>query len=1125
MKICLYIFVRLSLFDVSTLPLYLHPHQIKIDFIYTVDGDTSPSIMSSSPEPEQKRRKFNTSDSTAPNSKFKAGNIIRLRVWNFTTYNYGVFHLSPSLNMIIGPNGTGKSTFVAAVCLVLGGKIDLIRRKSTDSMIKSGEKQSTIEIVLSAGEDKPTITIERVITLKLTKSQWKINGSSSDATKVSNIVKRLNIQLDNLCHFLPQERVAEFASLSPEKLLLEMERTIGDNTLLEKHQLLIDLDQSLVEVSAKVESAEEYINALKEDVGTYAREAERFQEYEEKTKEIGYHKKLLPYAKLQDLKNLMASLKLVRDRAKQALEEFHKNIDPLRKHAEDAVNLTKILEEELSRIGRKVAQLTLLLSSKAEDLSSDQLKIKECQNKIDNLRSRTKNQKLELQKTIEEKEKITSKLQATQPVDSTQLASLEEQRQEKYDVKSKIEEELDSFKLQATSLTKEIELNEQRLREERKKLDSNDRLEVLRSTGTRYRRELMEMSYKAHLLLRREKQSKGLKYYEAPIISCRVTDVRFAKYFEKIVDNMSLFALYFENDLLYQEVSAILPKDLNVPMRVLSRREPDDKLPRDQLKRLGFDGCLSDFVTGPEPVIRALKQKCFIHMIPVALRAMSEELIQKFIDYITLRPGFKNARFAVENTMFLVTRSKHGSRQTLYQTEHISEAQLMAAEGLTEDIKREIQKRLWTLKEKIAASTERRDIAVTSKDEFLKKKVLADEELRELDNEVRVLKKQKESKARLEDMLRHTESKIESLRKSTTEDYGEQIVESESELIEIYLASSKKVAANAALTEDLANHKMKVKKIELLRQQEENRALTFQSLLREMDKKKELLQEKYREAKSKYDEHKKGDAVKEIKQQNLEGEEREFVKQLAEKYQSQQLLTELFVLQTIERLEDEISVLANVDHGTMALLKTKRADLDVAEKQLPEMQRKKGDLETRIANIHGPWEEELSTIVENISRTFQKKFVAVASDGQVELRKAERYRDWKLEILVKFRENTELKVLDHQSQSGGERAVSTIFFIMSLQGLTNAPIRIVDEINQGMDPKNEKMTHKYLVNTACTSDSSQYFLVTPKLLTGLFYHPDMAVHCIFTGPYLQGGGAESGNEGILNMPLKYNVAA
>jgi chromosome segregation ATPase len=32
--------------------------------------------------------------------------------------------------------------------------------------------------------------------------------------------------------------------------------------------------------------------------------------------------------------------------------------------------------------------------------------------------------------------------------------------------------------------------------------------------------------------------------------------------------------------------------------------------------------------------------------------------------------------------------------------------------------------------------------------------------------------------------------------------------------------------------------------------------------------------------------------------------------------------------------------------------------------------------------------------------------------------------------------------------SGGERAVSTIMYLMALQDLSSAPVRIVDEINQ-----------------------------------------------------------------------------
>lgn len=61
------------------------------------------------------------------------------------------------------------------------------------------------------------------------------------------------------------------------------------------------------------------------------------------------------------------------------------------------------------------------------------------------------------------------------------------------------------------------------------------------------------------------------------------------------------------------------------------------------------------------------------------------------------------------------------------------------------------------------------------------------------------------------------------------------------------------------------------------------------------------------------------------------------------------------------------------------------------------------------------------------------------------------------------RENEQLSVLDSHRQSGGERAVSTIYYLMALQSLARAPFRVVDEINQGMDPRNER----YALRDSC----------------------------------------------------------
>lgn len=52
--------------------------------------------------------------------KHQPGSIVRVKLVNFVTYSAVEFFPGPSLNMVIGPNGTGKSTLVCAICLGLG---------------------------------------------------------------------------------------------------------------------------------------------------------------------------------------------------------------------------------------------------------------------------------------------------------------------------------------------------------------------------------------------------------------------------------------------------------------------------------------------------------------------------------------------------------------------------------------------------------------------------------------------------------------------------------------------------------------------------------------------------------------------------------------------------------------------------------------------------------------------------------------------------------------------------------------------------------------------------------------------------------------------------------------------
>lgn len=59
------------------------------------------------------------------------------------------------------------------------------------------------------------------------------------------------------------------------------------------------------------------------------------------------------------------------------------------------------------------------------------------------------------------------------------------------------------------------------------------------------------------------------------------------------------------------------------------------------------------------------------------------------------------------------------------------------------------------------------------------------------------------------------------------------------------------------------------------------------------------------------------------------------------------------------------------------------------------------------------------------------------------------FESYGLLLKVQFRnDSSSLRLLDAKSQSGGERALTTALFLLSLQEVTQFPFRIVDEINQ-----------------------------------------------------------------------------
>lgn len=1063
-----------------------------------------------------KKRRLNGDD-----DKFKPGFILKVKVKNFTTYSYAEFNLSPTLNMIIGPNGTGKSTLVAAICLGLGGKIDLIKRKTMKSMIKTGQEDSTIEITLKDSEPDLYLVIQRKFTEK--ESVWKLNGEISDEKLIKKICKKFNIQLDNLCHFLPQERVAEFAGLSPEMLLLETQRTLGSGHLLAMHEDLIAKDNMRESLKTDIASIEERLIKLTEEKDRLQEEARRFEEYQEKTQDLINHKMLIPYAQLQDLKERQKHIKKERDLAKKKLENFKSNTRPIEIQLQQAQQEYEVQNTKFQESKSAYQELVTKYDNRKEEISKNLDTIAGLKMTKTTLANKNEMKRIELDKLRQEKEELLLKLNSMPQVDENDLLGNKALRDEKHDEINDLDADVNNSQDKSDSLRSQLSKLKKNIQEQEKKSSSNDKIVVLESNG-RYRSDLLDNAYGAHMYLREQTELKDL-YFEAPVVSCEIVNKKYAKFVEKVIDNNTLLSLTIPTQEVYDKISQILFSKYNAPLRITKEVAYTNQMDQAELNSYGFEGFLSDYISGPKDVLNMLNVISKVNLIPVSSKPLSDQQFKKLLQPDD-RGRIPFMKFIAGDSLFTVSRSKYGSKQYFYTTELVSEARFFGSTGLTQEVKRQIIENIESMIREYRKLKSELERVVNNSEPIKMKRLSVQKEIDHIKAEVDRLQNLKKGKARLETFILQKDERIKKMERDAQKDYTEKIKVIEKKVKEKYDNYAKDTSELSSMIQKLTSFSIKLDQDEFLILQTQNRIVTAEQLKSNLMQYKESLEKAYEEAKHKYNEIKKSDAAQKIREQNASytDEQRDVLSHLAGTYMDSNTLTEKNIREKIQLLEDERALMSTADQSSIETLKNKLYEIEVSERELPNLRNKKDQLDERIEKIYDQWEPELSSLVLKISKAFQKKFTTVASDGQVELAKEQRFKDWKLQILVKFRENSDLKVLDHQSQSGGERAVSTIFYIMSLQGLTDAPFRIVDEINQGMDPRNEKMAHKYLVHTACQNNKSQYFLVTPKLLTGLYYHPDMVVHCIYTGPLIDAVEKDSNKPDFMDLTRSALVA-
>lgn len=1019
--------------------------------------------------------------------KYAESAIIRIKLESFVTYDSLEFMPGPNLNVIIGPNGTGKSTVVCAICLGMGGKpVVLGRAGSVSDFIKYGKNQATIEIELNNKKGKNYV-IRRII-YRSNQSDWFIGDNQSKFKEVEELISSLNIQVANLCQFLPQEKVAEFARMNKIELLESTEKAVGGiemaemhNDLIEKRKLARDFEKDSIQVEESLKREEAINSRLDVQVSSFM---ERRQ-YEEKITWLKRKRACLYYKEKRDEfeKAKKDQVKISKDlnelgNIMEPLEERQKEIDKLVSKQKGALN-SKM--SEIQDYTRSVHTLTTKLSETSErltdmkaDYATKEKELKQRNNKIEDLKT-----SIDLiQNEIEESKSDLAEIQ--------QVAN--RHRQEESQLRQKIEEiSTEEHDLKSEFARQKNELN---------RLDRE--LEQMKNVRDEKMRKLRERANHAHAatewLDNNRQQFKG-KVFEPMVLNINMKIPQAAKYVEHLIPNRDLTSMFlFERseDMHHflSEVRDNRKLAVNaalIPSQPLSNFQPPRSI--EQIKKFGFKSFLRETIDAPEPILVYLCMYTGMHQVPVGddeTQRNISSILPHIDDFSRIYTSSHQYSFSRSRYTQKVSSSSAEVPDAFWLTSSVKADQL----SQIEDRRRAILAKLKEIEAKIyRIGEERKSIetkieAINNETSKLNEKRFRIENLgKKLSAQTAQLKKLESTKTSLVDEVKNIMRLLPEMTKKKANILAE-FSGAASKLIQF---NKERVAAaykEAKLGLEKRQIDVEMRDHILRRNELESEKARFIEIVKRA---KELAQAAL-------------DKASEINGIPLDkGCPPEHKAKFAD------------LPDTVDKIDAEISqtealsqASTNVDEKTVADYFARQKEIERLKAELEKHKKKIKNHKSDYEEKKNTWLTKVEQMIQDINTKFAALFQQLKCTGEICLSRpenSEEFAEYGVCIKVSFRKEEQLQELTAWQQSGGEKSVSTMMYMIALQEMTKCPFRVVDEINQGMDPVNERKVFDIIVQNSCSKRYAQYFLLTPKLLPDLSFDDRTNVICVYNGPY------------------------
>ncbi|XP_076285291.1 structural maintenance of chromosomes 5 [Lasioglossum baleicum] len=1023
------------------------------------------------------------------NSHIDKGIITYIYLENFVTYYKVAVKPGRYLNVIIGPNGTGKSTIVCAIVLGLGGKPSTIGRAvHVSDYVKAGCEQAKIELHLKSERNKDII-ITRIFNIQ-GKSSWFLNERPSNIKEIQDLTKSFDIQIDNLCQFLPQDKVQDFSKMNAQELLQNTERSVGDPIILERHKKLIEYRADHKNFESEMASKKKLLEAKTQIHDGLKEAVSGIKERKMIKKKIVSLKQKKAWLLYDQKRRELLKLKKKKETAAEQVTNLEAEMKPMNELIEKLKSEIKILQNSITTHNNTVSTKNAKLKQMMNVIMEHENKVKECE-----ITCRQRIQTEEARDAdIEVEQQQKTKLDSDLTLILNDIGSEETVKRQREETLKKIETQRSKISI-LTNQVSELKREEERMNLGIRAQETELQLLNIEAKRLQLLRERSIDTYTAVQWLRQNSDKFSGMVHEPILLNLNVKDAVYAKYLECIIPFRDLIAFVCENkrdmNLLLHYLRDEQKMQVNAahsdPNRHVSM-EPS--VPLANITQYGFTHYLVSLIEAPSTIMKYLVNMYNLNNIPVGTNAVEDSI--EHIPHNIRRYFSRSNIYSVSKSKY--TGQKSIGMQPVHSTGMLSfvleKSKLLKIEEklkMMKENKNTICNQIREIEEKICEHNKELDKHRASRNKHqqdlqqilaIKSRIsMVEKKIRDLQDERTSIDKIKEYTMKEIKVILNKQLQFYKIYNNELEECCKSIITSEE--VELALKLQNRTL-NSKMNESQDQRDNLKVAVENVRQ-----------LSIEMQPMKNEVQKMYNDALQTTNGLSPSDAafapINKIFSKlppTMEEINNELNVAQAKVFCMTNNMDGESVLRNYDAVEKEINYLKE-------FIQTKTREMEIKSRQIDQLREE--------------WLTPLSKIVDKINANFSSYFSEMGCAGEVLLAAAENAMDFDqygLKILVKFRDTDQLQELTRHHQSGGERAVTTAIYMISLQELSRVPFRCVDEINQGMDALNERRVFNLLVKMTGKPNSSQYFLLTPKLLPDLQYSETVTVHCVFNGPYM-----------------------